>query len=66
MAGVSDEILLSGGHLADDGIVHYSAELAPLDGTAEEALADAPARTCAARLLTLLLAGSVRRIGRRI
>ena len=59
----SDTLRLPGGYAAEDGRVHADVEIASLDGNAEDALADAPADACAARLVTLLLANSVRRVG---
>jgi hypothetical protein len=60
----SDVIHLPGGYVDEDGQVHDDGEIAPLDGTAEEALADVPPGTCAARIVTLLLANCLRRIGK--
>src|SRR5262245_20475303 len=58
-----DVILLPGGYLGEDGEVHREVEVEPLDGVGEEVLADAPPDTCVARMVTMLLACSLRRIG---
>jgi hypothetical protein len=58
-----EEVLLPGGYADEGGRIHREAEIAPLDGVGEALLVDAPPDACAARLTTLVLARSLRRIG---
>jgi hypothetical protein len=56
-------VALPGGFVDDAGHVHADADLTMLTGVGEAAILNAPPDTCAAQLVTLLLAHSVRRIG---
>lgn len=58
-----EEVLLPGGYVDKDDRIHGEAEIASLDGVAEELLADARPDASVAVLTTLLLARSLRRIG---
>jgi hypothetical protein len=54
---------LPGGYVADDGTVHCEVELAPLTGRLEERLFDAPFHMPSASVITILLAGCIKRLG---
>ncbi len=56
-------VVLPGGFVDDAGRFHADAEFAVLTGAGEAAILNAPAETCAAGLITVVLAHSVRRIG---
>lgn len=56
-------VLLPGGYFGEGGEIHREVEIAPLDGMGEEVLANVPPDTCVARMVTMLLACSLRRIG---
>jgi hypothetical protein len=54
---------LPGGYLDDDGVLHTEVKLSPLTGRDEEFLANLDSQTCAAGVVTQLLAGCLKRIG---
>jgi hypothetical protein len=54
---------LPGGYVADDGALHCEVELSPLTGRLEERLFDAPIHTPSASVITILLAGCIKRLG---
>lgn len=54
---------LPGGYLDDDGALHREVQLSPLTGRDEEFLAHLDAQTCAASVVTRLLARRLTRIG---
>ena len=55
--------VLPGGYVADDGTLHREVELSTLTGRMEERLFDVPFHTPSASVVTVLLAGLIKRLG---
>lgn len=61
--GESENVVLLGGHVDDDGLVHDDVELSPLTGYEEYELGNVRAGTCAATISTWVLSQCVKRVG---